>query len=769
MADGDRHPIQAFSSPLSSNFSSSSSIANGILLNSLLSHLVTAQPTAHSKTSASLGQNLRGMYGQGPQQGHNNRLSGAPGRGQPNIPPVQYQQYNYGQQPQGHPHQHHAHHHQNLQPDPGVHGLPAGNMGHSSYSTGAHQASSPFAGGSHPSGQTATTRGGSGQAISDSWGEQLKLYKQAQEAHQTMVEQHLPHYYARAKASDNKGVVYASEGTTTTEDQEVARNRPSYTTNKLVKRQDWHNLDLSGQGVRKIARALFSYDFLVELYIASNKITVLPPDIGKLRCLKVLEASHNELHELPPEIGMCTNLQQLILFNNHITSLPYELGFLYKLEMLGLHGNPLMNGPLKDEIMNKDTKSLINSLLVDAPVPPAPAPRLPITVQDDVASSLERVSVLTWNILCERYATKQMYGYTPPSALEWDYRKQLILDEIYDRNPDIVCLQEISRNAYENEFSPSLAKHGYRGIQWSRPKVKTLPNNMVGGVDGCATFWKTDKWIVLQKEMLDYSHLTITRPDLKQNHDVYNRAMGKDNIGTIILLESRVTGSRLIVANTHLAWEPDLCDVKLLQIACLMENITRLGDKWTRTPPMAIDKKQAIQGILEEGEERQELPPPGPSQEYRNNTDIPLIICGDYNSTPSSGVYDFLATGRLSHDHPEWLGRKYGNFTRDGVEHPFSIRSAYAHLRGGPHELSFTNYTPTFREVIDYIWYSTNTLELVSLLAPPDKQALTRIPGFPYYHFPSDHIQIMAEYVIRPRKDKRAVVEPDFGPSSRRT
>lgn len=182
-----------------------------------------------------------------------------------------------------------------------------------------------------------------------------------------MVEQHLPHYYARAKASDNKGVVYASEGTTTTEDQEVARNRPSYTTNKLVKRQDWHNLDLSGQGVRKIARALFSYDFLVELYIASNKITVLPPDIGKLRCLKVLEASHNELHELPPEIGMCTNLQQLILFNNHITSLPYELGFLYKLEMLGLHGNPLMNGPLKDEIMNKDTKSLINSLLVDAP------------------------------------------------------------------------------------------------------------------------------------------------------------------------------------------------------------------------------------------------------------------------------------------------------------------------------------------------------------------------------------------------------------------
>ncbi|KAK0735407.1 Endonuclease/exonuclease/phosphatase [Apiosordaria backusii] len=710
------------------------------------------------------------MYGQGPQQGHNSRLNGAPGRNQPNIPGVQYPQYNYGQQPPGHPHQAHGHHHQNLQQDPGVHGLGAGSMGHSGYSTGVLTAPSPFAsGGNHPNGHTATTRGGSGQPITETYAEQLKLYKQSQEAHQAMIEQHLPHYYARAKASDNKGVMMpASEGTTSTEDQEAARNRPSYNTNKLVKRQDWHNLDMSGQGLRKLAKALFSYEFLVELYIASNKIAELPPDIGKLRSLKVLEASHNNLTELPPEIGMCTNLRQLLLFDNQIRDLPFELGFLHHLDMLGLHGNPL-NAALKDEIMNKDTKSLVNTLLVEAPVPPAPVPRVPITIQEDVAPSLERVSVLTWNILCERFATKQMYGYTAPTALEWSYRKQLILDEISDRNPDILCLQEISRDAYQEEFSPDLAKLGYRGVQWSRPKIKTMAPNVAGGVDGCATFWKSDKWIILQKEMLDYAQLTMARPDLKQNHDVYNRAMGKDNIGTICMLESRTTGARMIVANTHLAWEPDLSDVKLLQTACLMENVAKLGDKWARMPPMAIKDKKAIQGILEEGEERQELPEPGPSQEYRNNTDIPLLICGDYNSTPSSGVYEFLATGRLSKDHPEWLGRKYGNFSRDGVEHTFNLRSAYAHLKGGPQELTFTNYTPTFREVIDYIWYSTNTLELVSLLGPPDKQTLTRIPGFPYYHFPSDHIQIMAEYVIRPRKDKRAVVEPDFGSSSRRT
>jgi CCR4-NOT transcription complex subunit 6 len=94
------------------------------------------------------------------------------------------------------------------------------------------------------------------------------------------------------------------------------------------------------------------------------------------------------------------------------------------------------------------------------------------------------------------------------------------------------------------------------------------------------------------------------------------------------------------------------------------------------------------------------------------------------------------------------------------------MRSAYVHLNGTPDELTFTNYVPGFAEVIDYIWYSTNTLEVVNLLGPPDRDHLKRVPGFPNYHFPADHIQIMAEVVIKARKDKKMVQEPDFGSSS---
>jgi len=396
-----------------------------------------------------------------------------------------------------------------------------------------------------------------------------------------------------------------------------------------------------------------------------------------------------------------------------------------------------------------------------------PIPRKPIVVQEDVAPSLERVKVLTWNILCDKFATSSLYGYTPSGALSWEYRRDRIIQEIRDRDADILCLQEIATDVFREFFSPELAQADYKGIHWPRPKAKTMAEKDAAAVDGCAIFYKASKWILLDKQLIDYANIAINRPDMKNHHDIFNRVMPKDNIGIISLFESRTSGARIIVANTHLAWEPTLADVKLVQTAILMENVTRLAEKYVRWP--ALKDKRMIQmplSVLEDGQELPEIPDPGPSQEYRSNTEIPLLVCGDYNSTPDSSVYELLSAGRVSPAHSDFGNHQYGSFTRDGVEHPFSMRSAYVHLDGTPDELTFTNYVPTFTGVIDYIWYSTNTLEVVELLGPPDRQHLKRVPGFPNYHFPADHIQIMAEFVIKARKDKKMITEPDFGSSS---
>ena len=135
------------------------------------------------------------------------------------------------------------------------------------------------------------------------------------------------------------------------------RGRPS-NQDGLIRRQNWLNMDISGQGLRILTAPLFAYTFLNELYIASNKITHIPASIGKLRQLRYLDASNNQLADLPPEIGMCVYLKHLLLFDNQLHTLPDEMGSLYQLEMLGIEGNPL-DSALKREIMDNGTKSLI--------------------------------------------------------------------------------------------------------------------------------------------------------------------------------------------------------------------------------------------------------------------------------------------------------------------------------------------------------------------------------------------------------------------------
>lgn len=70
------------------------------------------------------------------------------------------------------------------------------------------------------------------------------------------------------------------------------------------------------------------------------KITRLPPEIGQLQQLEVLELRGNQLSALPPEIGKLQQLQRLYLDGNRLT-LPAEIGNLQQLQRLLLENNKL--------------------------------------------------------------------------------------------------------------------------------------------------------------------------------------------------------------------------------------------------------------------------------------------------------------------------------------------------------------------------------------------------------------------------------------------
>jgi CCR4-NOT transcription complex subunit 6 len=402
-------------------------------------------------------------------------------------------------------------------------------------------------------------------------------------------------------------------------------------------------------------------------------------------------------------------------------------------------------------------------------VPDPPPPRDIISLQDEEKSppDQDKFKVFSYNILSAPACTTRLYGHSPTAALEWEHRRATVLEDIRLQNADFVCLQEVDDHTFKEYFCVELAHNGYKGIFWPRTRSRTMGFLESKNVDGCATFYKHRKYMCLDKTLVDFANLAINRPDMSKQADIFNRVMPRDHIGVVTFFENIATGSRLILANTHFFWDPAYSDVKLIQAAMLLGEISRLADKWVNYPPQKDKDKKRIVLADEDNSEVETEVVPGPSKEYLNKTYMPLVICADQNSEINSTVSELFAKGTVSPDIPEFKNRAYGNFTKDGIAHPFSLRSAYTNLDKTPEAVPYTNYTPGFRGVIDHIWYTTNVLENVALLGKVDESYMATVPGFPNYHFPSDHIALMAEFAMKGNKAKKVVTEPDFGPSSR--
>lgn len=402
-------------------------------------------------------------------------------------------------------------------------------------------------------------------------------------------------------------------------------------------------------------------------------------------------------------------------------------------------------------------------ILLIIPEPEDPVPRKMISLLDEGATPPEEtIKVFSFNILSDQACTQRLYGYTPQAALSWEHRKEAVLNEITSIDADFVCLQEVDTDTFKEYFNMKLALADYKGVFWPRSRAKTMSEKDAKNVDGCATFYKHQKFVLLDKQLVDFANISINRPDMKNQHDIFNRVMPRDHIGVICFFENKTTGSRLILVNTHIFWDPVYADVKLIQTAILLGEVNRLAEKYAKWGPCKENKSGHVTDgkSAETGEKV-----PQPSKEYSSKTQLPLLICSDLNSTADSGVFELLSRGTVRPNHPEFGGRSYGNFTKDGIDHPFSLKSAYTNLDKSQESVPFTNYTPGFRGVIDHIWYSTNALENISLLGQVDPEYMKTVPGFPNHHYPSDHLSLFAEFAVKGNKPKKSLTEPDFGSS----
>lgn len=153
------------------------------------------------------------------------------------------------------------------------------------------------------------------------------------------------------------------------------------------------------------------------------------------------------------------------------------------------------------------------------------------------------------------------------------------------------------------------------------------------------------------------------------NPETFSRIITKDNIALIIIFQIKNENKSLVsntlpqsdnktilISNTHIHWNPENKDIKLMQVNMLLEKITQL------TSP----KSKWFQ--------------------------IPMILCGDFNSLVESGPYELLSTGSTGGTNNKYFDLdpyNYGNYSLYGMKHSLPLSSAYAPIGEPP----FTNYT----------------------------------------------------------------------------
>jgi len=504
----------------------------------------------------------------------------------------------------------------------------------------------------------------------------------------------------------------------------------------------WLELEITGT-IKNLSPSLWKLQHLTALYLNDNSLFRIPSSISLLGKLRRLDLSNNKLRSLPAEIGDLTDLRELMLNNNYLRALPYELGKLFQLNTLGLKGNPLGSDVLQLFSEVNGTRKLLDFMLDNLAVSSSHPPSRPWIQLAPLDRSCPTAlfTVMCYNVLCDRYATRGLYGYCPQWALNWEYRKKGILDEVRHYSADIIALQEVETDQFYKFFLPELKRDGYEGIFSPKSRAKTMSEVDRKHVDGCAIFYRTTKFTLIKEHLVEFNQLAIEHAN--GHEDMLNRVMTKDNIALAALLHTKEAcwengvppdhkdvAQPILVCSAHIHWDPEFCDVKLIQTMMLMEQLRQIVDSVSSGPSLRPGGKKGGSGAAQDN--------------------VQLLLCADFNSLPGSGVIEFISEGRVRADHTDFKSIQYSCLLkmlqhrpdRQEFTHAFQLQSAYS-----SDLLPFTNYTYDFKGIIDYIFFPRSSMRTLGILGPISEEWLkeSKIIGCPHPHIPSDHFSLVVE------------------------
>lgn len=352
--------------------------------------------------------------------------------------------------------------------------------------------------------------------------------------------------------------------------------------------------------------------------------------------------------------------------------------------------------------------------------------------------------VVSYNVLAQYLLECHPYLYRccSPEALKWDVRSKLLFYEIIKLDPDILCFQEVQIDHLKTFFK-KFEDLGYTGVFKQKTGFRQ---------DGCAIYFKKSIFT-----LEDQIGVEFYQPQLP--------ILNRDNIGIMVKLIPRdMPNSPMVVATTHLLYNPKRTDVRLAQIQVFLAEIDRFS--------------------------------------YNNTGHCPIIITGDFNSTPRSAVINLLDKGHVSafsyRDSSDWktiavtdncqhlsvyLDRQRGVYTtthnktniynsdikkykidvlknelssgqynelfNTGVlSHSLQLKSVYNRIKANGHReaTTFQDYWVT----VDYIYYSyLSGLKLKKKLRLPTVKECEVLDCLPNHVYGSDHLALGAVFEMQ--------------------
>lgn len=328
-----------------------------------------------------------------------------------------------------------------------------------------------------------------------------------------------------------------------------------------------------------------------------------------------------------------------------------------------------------------------------------------------------RFTLVNYNILSHTILNAHGYLYKSCNSrdLQWPRRGHRILSELLHKKADIICLQEVESEHLKSLYRPRLARHGYECLYKKKTGHK---------VDGCAIFFKGKLF-----DLLSYKGIEFNRTDLSDILHV-------DNVGIVAVLKPKFScesDTKLVVANTHLIFNPKRSDIKLAQLRLFLSELEEISSE-----DNDISK----------------------NEHYHH----PTILCGDLNSVPDSDVIKFVMKNatplvkpkeneesknlEASQEDPDdfdaerRLDKEAEKDSRfKNLSHTFQFKSVHPiRNRAGQ------SYVSTLAsDLFDYIFY-TPKLVLESYTELLTDEELKEVGPIPNSEFPSDHLKLEAQF-----------------------